>query len=61
MSVELSDIMQGLGLLGGVLSLPRTAQYGQEDVMRHRQMLQGTGMSDADINAMYPDAPLQWL
>jgi hypothetical protein len=58
---DFQDYLQGLQLLGGVLALPRTAQYAQQSALAHRKMLEGTGLDPADINAMYPDAPLQWL
>jgi hypothetical protein len=58
---DFQDYVQGLQMLGGVLSLPRSVQYAQEDALRHRKLLEGTGIDPADINAMYPDAPLHWL
>ena len=58
---DIGDYIQGLQMLGGVLALPRSAQYAQQDAEAHRRMLEGTGVDPADIRAMYPDAPMQWL
>src|SRR5215813_4641477 len=58
---DFQDYVQGLQMLGGVLALPRSAQYAQESAEAHRRMLQDTGIDPADIKEMYPDAPLQWL
>ena len=61
MPSDFQDYVQGLQMLGGILALPRSAQYAQESAEAHRRMLQGTGIDPADIKQMYPDAPLQWL
>jgi len=60
-SPGLQDYIQGLQMLGGVLALPRSAQYAQEDVLQKRAMLRDTGMSQAEIDKMFPDAPLGFL
>jgi len=55
------DYIQGLQMLGGILALPRSAQYAQEDVLQKRAMLRDTGLTEAEINKMLPDAPMGWL
>jgi hypothetical protein len=61
MAVELGDIVQGLQLLGGVLSLPRQVQYQQQASDALRQNLTGTGMSQSQIDAAAPQPGLRWL
>src|SRR5262245_30150267 len=58
---DIGDYIQGLQMLGGILALPRQAQYAQQDVMQKRAMLKDTGMTDDEINKVLPDAPLQWM
>jgi len=48
-------------MLGGILALPRSAQYAQEEVLQKRAMLKDTGMSDAEILKVLPDAPMGWM
>jgi hypothetical protein len=60
MADDISQYIQGLQLLGGLLSLPRTAQYQQEEQLRNRAMLQGSGM-EGQANELFPDAPLGFL
>src|SRR5262245_57000973 len=60
-SPGLQDYIQGLQMLGGVLALPRSVQYAQQDALQKRAMLKDTGMTDAEINQLLPDAPMQWL
>jgi len=61
MADDISQYLQGLQILGGILALPRSAQYAQQDVLQKRQLLKDTGMDDAEISKVLPDAPLQWL
>src|SRR5262245_44337503 len=58
---DIGDYIQGLQMLGGILALPRSAQYAQQDVMQKRAMLKNTGMTEDEIRNVLPDAPLQWL
>src|SRR5262245_58110407 len=60
-SPGVQDYIQGLQMLGGILALPRSAQDAQEDVLQKRAMLRDTGLTEAEINKMLPDAPMGWL
>lgn len=62
MADDISQYLQGLQLLGGILALPRSAQYAQEDALRKRALLANTGLSQGEIDAIAPtDAPMGWL
>jgi hypothetical protein len=60
MAITLQEGLQGLGLLGSILALPRTAQYGQQQALQQRSLMEGL-FTPEQIQAAAPDAPLQWL
>jgi hypothetical protein len=61
MAMEFQDYVQGLQMLGGILALPRSLQYQQQEAEAHRKMLEGTGIDPSEVQSMYPDAPMHWL
>jgi hypothetical protein len=61
MPVHLDDIVTGLQMLGGVLSTPRRVEAQQQQSDIERQLLQGSGMSQADIEAATPQPAMRWL
>ena len=61
MPVHLDDIISGLGMLGGVLSMPRRVEAAEQQNAIERQLLAGTGMSQADIEAATPQPSMHWL
>src|SRR5215467_7506074 len=61
MPVHLDDIVTGLGMLGGVLSMPRRIEAAEQQNAIERQLLSGTGMSQADIEAATPQPHMRWL
>src|SRR5262245_3933177 len=61
MPVRLDDIISGLGMLGGVLSMPRRVEAAEQQNAIERQLLSGTGMSQADIEAATPQPSMRWL
>jgi hypothetical protein len=61
MPVHLDDIVTGLQMLGGVLSTPRRVEAQQQQAEIERQLLQGSGLSQADIEAATPQPALRWL
>src|SRR5215510_14841545 len=61
MPVHLDDIVTGLQMLGGVLSMPRRVEAEEQQNESERQLLAGTGMSQADIEAATPQPHMRWL
>lgn len=61
MPVHLDDIVTGLQMLGGVLSMPRRVEAEEQQNAIERQLLAGTGMSQADIEAATPQPHMRWL
>jgi hypothetical protein len=61
MPVKLDDIVTGLGMLGGLLATPRRIEAQQQQSDIERQLLQGSGMSQTDIDAATPQPSMRWL
>lgn len=61
MPVHLDDIVTGLTMLGGALSTPRRIEVQQQQRDIERQLLQGSGMSQEDIDAATPQPSMRWL
>lgn len=59
--IQLDEVMQGLGLLGNVLSLPRQVQAQQIQNEQTRALLQGSGIPDEMIKAATPEPMMRWL
>src|SRR5262245_16757117 len=61
MPVHLDDIVTGLQMLGGVLSMPRRVEAEEQQNAIERPLLAGTGMSQGDIEAATPQPHMRWL
>jgi len=61
MPVQLGEIIQGLQMLGGVLSLPRQIQYQHEASQGLRSQLAGLDLTDDQMNAIAPEPGMSWL
>jgi hypothetical protein len=59
--IELDEIMTGLGMLGGVLSLPRQVQNQQIANEQMKTLLAGSGLPDEMIKAATPEPSMRWL
>jgi hypothetical protein len=59
--IELDEIMQGLGMLGGVLSLPRQVEGQQIENEQQKALLKEAGYDEATIAKMAPQPRMRWL
>jgi hypothetical protein len=59
--IELDEIMTGLGMLGGVLSLPRQVEGQQIENEQQKALLKEAGYDEATIAKMAPQPRMRWL